>query len=82
MDAKKLFNGMGTGIRLTLAFDELKKQQIPIPPKEEQDLIVKHIKVKVAKIELYISSLKNEIEKIQEYKQCFISDAVTGKIKV
>ncbi|MEN6569629.1 MAG: restriction endonuclease subunit S [Rikenellaceae bacterium] len=82
MDAKKIFNGMGTGIRLTLGYSELKKQQIPIPPKDEQDLIVKNIKEKTAKIESYISLLKSEIERMHEYKQRLISDAVTGKIKV
>jgi Restriction endonuclease S subunits len=82
MDAKKLFNGMGTGIRLTLGFGELKKQQIPIPPKDEQDLIVKNIKAKTSKIEEYIAALKSEIAQMQEYKQRLISDVVTGKMKV
>ena len=82
MDAKKLFNGMGTGIRLTLGFGELKKQQIPIPPKDEQDLIVKNIKAKTSKIEEYITALKSEIAQMQEYKQRLISDVVTGKMKV
>lgn len=82
MDAKKLFNGMGTGIRLTLGFGELKKQQIPIPPKDEQDLIVKNIKAKTSKIEEYITTLKSEIAQMQEYKQRLISDVVTGKVDV
>ena len=82
MDAKKLFNGMGTGIRLTLGFGELKKQQIPIPPKDEQDLIVKNIKAKTSKIEEYITALKSEIAQMQEYKQRLISDVVTGKMDV
>ena len=31
MDNMKLFHGMGTGIRLTLSFDELKKQLVVVP---------------------------------------------------
>ncbi len=51
MDAKKLFHGMGTGIRLTLSFAELKKQYIPIPPIEEQQAIVDYIEAKLSKID-------------------------------
>ena len=40
MDYKKLFHGMGTGIRLTLSYSELKKQNIIIPPADEQQAIV------------------------------------------
>ncbi|MGL5938405.1 MAG: restriction endonuclease subunit S [Phocaeicola sp.] len=82
MDAKKLFNGMGTGIRLTLSFGELKKQQIPIPPLAEQQVIVSYIDKRVKQIEEYATTLKTEIAQMQEYKQRLISDAVTGKIKV
>lgn len=31
MDSKKMFHGMGTGIRLTLSYNELKNQFIPHP---------------------------------------------------
>ena len=40
MDNMKLFHGMGTGIRLTLSFDEMKKQVVVVPPSDEQQAIV------------------------------------------
>jgi type I restriction enzyme S subunit len=82
MDDKKLFHGMGTGIRLTLGYNELKRQLIPIPPLSEQQQIATYIETKVNQIDTYISITKREIEQMQEYKQRLISDAVTGKIKV
>lgn len=51
MDSQKLFHGMGTGIRLTLSFDELKKQLIPIPSIEEQKKIVAYLDKKITLIE-------------------------------
>lgn len=51
MDSQKLFHGMGTGIRLTLSFDELKKQLIPIPSIEEQKRIVAYLDKKTTLIE-------------------------------
>lgn len=82
MDSKKLFHGMGTGIRLTLSFSELKKQQIPVPPLAEQQEIVTYIEAKVANINQLCQAERSQIEKLKEYKQRLISDVVTGNVKV
>lgn len=82
MDNKKLFHGMGTGIRLTLSYDELKKQLLMIPPIEEQRAIVEYINNKCSKVDSLITELEAEIEHLKEYKQRLIADCVTGQIKV
>lgn len=82
MDGMKLFHGMGSGIRLTLSFKELKKQILPVPPLSEQQAIVSYITERTAKIDSLIEKLNKEIECIKEYKQRLISDVVTGQIKV
>ena len=82
MDSMKLFHGMGTGIRLTLSFKELKKQILPVPPIEEQRAIVMFINDKTSKIDKLIANITKEIDCIKEYKQRLISDVVTGQIKV
>lgn len=80
MDAMKLFHGMGTGIRLTLSFAELKKQYIPFPPLSEQQAIVSYIDSKLQKIDQYMCDLQREIDYLKEFKQRLISDAVTGQL--
>lgn len=82
MDAHKLFHGMGTGIRLTLSFSEVKKQNIPVPPLSEQQAIVDYIDDKLKKIDQCLADLQSEIDYLKEFKQRLISDAVTGQIKV
>lgn len=82
MDSKKLFHGMGTGIRLTLSFNELKSQMLPIPPIEEQREIVEYIEQKNKAIDDMIANLRAEIDFLTEYKQRLIADAVTGQIKI
>lgn len=82
MDNMKLFHGMGTGIRLTLSFDELKKQIVVVPPKDEQCAIVAYIDEKCKKIDTLVSELQAEIDNMKEYKQRLIADCVTGQVKV
>lgn len=82
MDSMKLFHGMGSGIRLTLSFEELKKQLVPIPPPNEQQAIVDYIEGRISQIDSYITAINEELEQLRQYKQLLISDAVTGKIKV
>ena len=77
MDYKKLFHGMGTGIRLTLSYSELKKQNIIIPPADEQQAIVEFLDTAVDKIDRYIAAKEAEIEKLGTLKQSVISQAVT-----
>lgn len=82
MDGMKLFHGMGTGIRLTLSFKDLRYQLLPIPPLAEQRAIVSYIEAKTASINKLIDAYQQQVERIKEYKQRLISDAVTGKINV
>ncbi len=82
MDSQKLFHGMGTGIRLTLSFNELKSQYLPIPPIEEQKAIVEYIQQKNSAIDEMIANLRAEIDFLTEYKQRLIADVVTGQLNV
>ena len=82
MDSMKLFHGMGTGIRLTLSYDELKKQVIVVPPADEQRAIVSYIEEKCQKIDSLTTELQAEIDHLKEYKQRLIADVVTGQVNV
>ena len=82
MDNMKLFHSMGTGIRLTLSFRDLKSQQLPVPPLSEQRTIVDYISSATSKIDKLISEKTKEMEYMKELRQRIISDAVTGKIDV
>ncbi|WJE29652.1 restriction endonuclease subunit S [Bacillus altitudinis] len=55
---------------------------IPLPPLSEQEVIVKEIMEVDERYFILISKLKNQIEKLKEYRQALIYEAVTGKIDV
>ena len=73
-----------TGIRegQNINYALLKKNLLPIPPLSEQRAIVSHIEAQTANIDKLIDAYQQQVERIKEYKQRLISDAVTGKMNV
>lgn len=55
---------------------------IPIPPKEEQETIVKHVTKRIKPIDDNIIARNKQISLLQVRKQIIINDVVTGKVKV
>ncbi len=53
-----------------------------VPPKREQDDIVKYINEIELEIDDLIQNIKNEIDKLKEYKTSLIDSVVTGKVRV
>ena len=76
LDSIKAFNGMGTGIRLTLSFELLKSMRLPVPPREEQDQIVRFLDWKVSSINNLINIKRKEIDEINTLKGTIISHVV------
>lgn len=59
-------------------------KEIPffLPPLSEQRAIVSYIEAKTASINKLIDAYEQQVERVKEYKQRLISDAVTGKMNV
>lgn len=62
-------------------FDTFSNQYLPIPPKDEQDNIVKYLDFKLNKIDNLINSKKQQIELLKEQKQAVVNNAVTKGLK-
>lgn len=70
----------GKGIlahRMRIPMELLKNLELPLPPKEEQDKIVKYLDNKLSKINKFIKAKKRQIELLKEQKQAVINKAVT-----
>ena len=76
-DIFKGFYGMGSGVRQSLNYDELKKLQFILPPLEEQNLIVNSLENATCKIDTLIQKQQNLIELLKEKRQALIFHAVT-----
>jgi len=79
MDSQKIFNGMGTGIRLTLSYPLLKNLNVPVPPRAEQDQIVRFLDWKVSSINKLIRTKIKEINLLRELKQVLINKELLAK---
>lgn len=68
-----------TGIRegQNIDYSKLKNHLIPVPPKEEQDQIVRFLDWKLAKVNKLIRAKKKQIALLNEQRQAIINNAVT-----
>ena len=55
---------------------------IPIPSIEEQAEILKFIERKLSELDQVITATEDNIQKLKEYRQSIIYEAVTGKIEI
>lgn len=71
-----------TDFRLRLYWDEFKTIEIPMPPVEEQALIVAALTHQDARLSHLIDKSRRAIDVVREHRTALISAAVTGKINV
>lgn len=62
--------------------DKYSELIIPVPPLEEQQVIVEVLDKKMSYIDSLVSELKSQIENLKSYKQSLITEAVTGQVDV
>lgn len=80
LDSQKIFHGMGSGVRLTLGYPEFSRIQFPVPPREEQDQIVRYLDWQISKINHLIHSYQKQIKLLKERRQTVIDHSATQGI--
>lgn len=75
-ELRKYANGI-LEIRLRVSSNDILKRQIAFPSGKEQQKIVSFLNEKMAKIDKLIETENQQIEKLKEYKQAVITEAVT-----
>lgn len=68
--------GVGS-IQRNIYWNYLKRVSLPLPPREEQDQIVRYLDWQVSKTNKLIHAFKDQIALLKEQRQAFISEAVT-----
>ncbi len=62
--------------------EKFENVRIPLPPKEEQEVIVSYLDSKCSEIDKLIALKQQKIETLKEYKKSLIFECVTGKKEI
>ncbi len=76
-DLRKVFYGLGSGVRQNLSWDDLKYLPVFVPPMEEQEAIMHFLDQETSKIDALVAEQQRLIELLKEKRQAVISHAVT-----
>jgi type I restriction enzyme S subunit len=76
-DLKKVFYGMGSGLRQNLDWSDFKRLPVLLPPAKEQMAIVAYANQIDRRINRFIRNRRRLIEVLNEQKQAIINRAVT-----
>jgi type I restriction enzyme S subunit len=79
---KKVFYGLGSGLRQNLDWGDFKYLACAIPPLSEQAAIVRFLDHADRRIRRYIRAKQKLVALLEEQKQAIIHRAVTGQIDV
>ena len=77
---RQVFNGLGAGVRQTLSAQDLLNLKIAVPPREEQDQIVRYLDWQTSKINKLIHGYQRQIKLLEERKLTIVNDAVVHGI--
>lgn len=76
-DFQKVFHSLGRGLRCMLSYDILRREKMPLPSLDKQKSIVNCLEQKLTEVDKLIEVQQAQIEKLKEYKQSVITEAVT-----
>lgn len=76
-DTQKVFYGLGGGVRQSIGYKDIRNMRVPLPPREEQDQIVKYLDWKLSKINKFIKAKKKQIELLKEQKHVIFNQVIT-----
>ena len=76
-DLKKVFYGLGSGLRQSLSWNDFKYLPCLVPPLAEQAAIVRYLDHTDGRIRRYLRSRERLLELLKEYRQATIHETVT-----
>lgn len=80
INVEQMFSLIAGAALTRLTIEKMKHLVITIPPINEQREIISRLEIKVVGFDNSIEKISIQIEKLKEYRQTIISEAVTGKI--
>lgn len=79
-DTRKVFYGYGGGVRQSIGFKEIRHLQVSVPPRDEQDQIVRYLDWQVSKINRLIAAKRKQIELMKDNLKSAVAKLTTHGI--
>lgn len=80
-DTKKVFYGYGGGVRQSIGFKDIRHLQVSVPPREEQDQIVRYLDWQVSKINRLIAAKRKQIKLLEATTAHYLEDIIHKGIR-
>lgn len=77
-DTLKVFYGMGGGVRQSIGFKDIRHMYLPVPPRTEQEQIVRFLDWKVSEINKLIGIERGKLEFLAEMIHSKFQDIILG----
>lgn len=81
LDNGKLLKPLYTGLRKTINVNTFQSTKIPVPPRTEQEQIVRFLDWKISMVNRLINTKRREIKAVDAMKRSMVSSAVTRGIE-
>ena len=65
-----------------LSVERIERLQLPVPPLDEQEQIVRMLDAQTAELRKAIVRIEQEITLLDEFRRSLIAEAVTGKLDI
>lgn len=75
-DTKKVFYGYGGGVRQSIGFKDIRHLRVPVPPREEQDQIVRYLDWQVSKINRLIAAKRKQIKLLEATTAHYLENTI------
>lgn len=80
---KRYFEIQSNGVtRYGLGKPSLENLEVPIPPIDEQQVIINHIRKKTETVDMILSKIEKQKDELLKYRSSLISSFVTGRDKI
>lgn len=81
MDLNKVFYRLGSGVRQSLSYGDIRYLPVPAPSMQEQQQIVRYLDWKISQINHLIHGYERLISLLEERKTAVINEAVTKGVR-
>ena len=82
LDNQKALRPLYTGLRKTIPVRVFMGTKLPLPPREEQEQIVRYLDWQTSRIDKIIAAKQKQIALLEEQKKAAVNDAVTHGLNV